>query len=344
MSPTTGPRKDQPAPAQSAQSTADSRWSRLVASLRTRWTRVSARPGIAHLIRAWERTSDRLGSQFAAAITYFSFLSLVPILMVAFSVAGLVLSSQPALLDGLKAQITELLPEGDFAKAIGDQIDQAVGQSLTVGVIGLAVALYSGLNWMGNVRDAVRAQWRPQWEKPTQSFGAVLKQYLWDLASLGGLLVAVAVSFGLTALGTAAQDVVADWLGIADDSWLGLVLRVGPFAVSILAGTLIFGWMYTMLPKKDHRADRRTLLIGSLAMAIVFELLKAGLTLLVTRMVSSPSGKVFGAIIGLLVFFNLVARALLMIAAWMATADSVESDAVERDAVEMADESPVQGA
>jgi membrane protein len=288
------------------------------------WRRVSARPAVAHLIRAWERASDRMAGQFAAAITYFSFLSLVPILMVAFSIAGFVLASQPAMLDSLKSQITELIPSRDLAGAIGQEIDAAIGQSLTVGIIGLVVALYSGLSWMGNVRDAVRAQWRPQWEKPPQPFRAVLTQYLWDLAALGGLLVAVAVSFTLTATGTAAQDVVVGWLGAGDGGFVDTALRIGPFALAIAASTQTFACVYTILPEREHRADRRTLLKGSLAMAVVFEILKAALTLLVTRMVSSPSGKVFGAIIGLLLFFNLVARALLMIAAWMATAERKE--------------------
>lgn len=37
---------------------------------------------VAHIIRAAERFNDRLGNQFGAAITYFSFLSMIPILMV----------------------------------------------------------------------------------------------------------------------------------------------------------------------------------------------------------------------------------------------------------------------
>ncbi len=298
------------------------RWARLLAGVQGLWQRVSARPGIAHLIRAWDRAQDRMASQLAAAITYFSFLSLVPILMVAFSIAGLVLSSQPGMLESLKQQITELIPSADLAEQVGELIDQAVGQSLTVGIIGLAVALYSGLSWMGNVRDAVRAQWRPQWEKPSKPLPGVLLQYVWDLAALGGLFVAVAVSFTLTAFGTAAQDVLIDWLGVGDGSLIDIVLQIVPFVLAIGASTLTFGWVYTILPERSRRADRRTLFIGSLAMAVVFEVLKAALTLLVTRMVSSPSGKVFGAIIGLLLFFNLVARALLMIAAWMGTAES----------------------
>lgn len=42
-------------------------------------------PIVAHLLRAAERFNDRLGNQFGAAITYFSFLSLIPIMMVAFA-------------------------------------------------------------------------------------------------------------------------------------------------------------------------------------------------------------------------------------------------------------------
>lgn len=293
----------------------------LVARAAAVWRVVSARPGVAHLIRAWDRSQDRMASQLAAAITYFSFLSLVPILMVAFSVAGLVLGSQPDLLASLKDSITGLMPSRQLGASIGGLIDEAVGQSLTVGIIGLVIALYSGLNWMGNVRDAVRAQWRPRWGKKPEPLHGVVMQYVWDLASLVGLLVAIGVSFSLTALGTAAQDAVLHWVGAPEGGVLDVLTRIGPFALAIVASTVTFGWVYTMLPERKYRAARRTLVIGSVAMAAVFEILKAALTLLVTRMTSSPSGKAFGAIIGLLVFFNVVARAFLMMAAWMATAE-----------------------
>lgn len=50
--------------------------------------KVQRQPVIAHLIRATERFNDRLGNQFGAAITYFSFLSMIPILMVSFAAKG----------------------------------------------------------------------------------------------------------------------------------------------------------------------------------------------------------------------------------------------------------------
>lgn len=46
--------------------------------------KVQRQPVIAHLIRATERFNDRLGNQFGAAITYFSFLSMIDHLMTVF--------------------------------------------------------------------------------------------------------------------------------------------------------------------------------------------------------------------------------------------------------------------
>ncbi len=288
-------------------------WHRTVTRGKVWWRRFSQRPGIDHLLRAGRRFSDRQGNQFAAAITYFSFLSLVPILMVSFAIAGFVLTNRPDLLDELKDQVASLIP----AEQMGSIIDRAVSQRFAVGIVGLLVALYSGLNWMGNVRDAVRAQWRPQWKRSKEARGNFLLAYLWDLISLVGLAIAVVATFALTAVGTAAQDLVVSWLGIDEIGFLRSALRIGPFVVAILANMLIFAWMYTILPVKGNRADRRTLFIGALSMAIAFEILKAALTLLVTD--TNPTAQVFGAVIGLLLFFNLVGRAFLMIAAWIAT-------------------------
>ena len=65
-----------------------------------------------HLVRAGERYTETHGTHYAAAITYFSVLALVPLLMVAFASVALVLASNPALLARLKAEIGKALPAG----------------------------------------------------------------------------------------------------------------------------------------------------------------------------------------------------------------------------------------
>jgi membrane protein len=59
---------------------------------------------------------------------------------------------------------------------------------------------------------------------------------------------------------------------------------------------------------------------GALAAAVGFEILKAVATFYLQGITGGPLGSLFGPIIGLLVFANLVSRFLLYVTAWAATA------------------------
>ncbi len=95
-------------------------------------------PMIAHLIRAAERFNDRMGNQFGAAITYFSFLSMIPILMVSFAAAGFVLASHPTLLQDIFNKILNNVSDPTLASTLKNTINTAVQQRTTVGIVGLA--------------------------------------------------------------------------------------------------------------------------------------------------------------------------------------------------------------
>ncbi|HGS7571931.1 TPA: YhjD/YihY/BrkB family envelope integrity protein, partial [Klebsiella pneumoniae] len=116
--------------------------------------KVQRNPVIAHLLRAAERFNDRLGNQFGAAITYFSFLSMIPILMVSFAAAGFVLAWHPTLLQDIFDKILQNVSDPTLAATLKNTINTAVQQRTAVGLVGLLVALYSGINWMGNLREA----------------------------------------------------------------------------------------------------------------------------------------------------------------------------------------------
>ena len=55
-----------------------------------------------------------------------------------------------------------------LAATLKNTINTAVQQRTAVGLVGLLVALYSGINWMGNLREAIRAQSRDVWERRPQ--------------------------------------------------------------------------------------------------------------------------------------------------------------------------------
>lgn len=269
-------------------------------------------PWFDHLLRANEAFSERYGNQFAAAITYFSVLSLFPLLMIAFSVAGFVLAAQPELLNQLKDGISKAVP-GSLGGTINDLVSTALNSKGTVGILGLVTALYSGIGWMSNLRDALTAQWGHE-RKNLPLVSTTLKDFL-TLISLG---LALVVSFGLTAAGTGLGNLLLRLVGLEGVGWARALLFVGTLVLSIAANWLVFLWVLTRLPRE--KVVVRSAIRGAVAAAIGFEILKQLGALYLNSVTSSPTGALFGPVIGLLVFANLVARFLLWITAWTATA------------------------
>jgi len=286
-----------------------------------RGKRIASKKSVKHLIRAVTRYGDRLGSQFAGAMTYFSFLSLVPILMVGFAVAGIVLANNESLLILLEDQITEILGT-ELAAKITPLIQDVVDNPLSIGIPGLLIALYSGIGWMGNLRKATRAIWRPEFEENKAKVDNIFIATLKDLGSLAGLGVAIVVSLGLSTFGEKFAKQILEWLERGDQPWLGQVVTVITLVIAMAADVLIFMWVYTMLPGKELRSPLKARLRGSILAAVGFEILKyAVIVLLPGIATTSRTVAIFGSVIGLLFFFNLVAQLVLFVAAWIATAE-----------------------
>ncbi|CQJ64581.1 inner membrane protein YhjD [Yersinia enterocolitica] len=284
--------------------------------------RVKAYPAVAHIIRATDRFNDRLGSQFGAAITYFSFLSLIPILMVSFAAVGFVLASNPDLLAELINKIVNTISDPSLAATLKNTVNTAIQQRTTVGLTGLAIALYSGISWMGNLREAIRAQSRDVWERNPQDQEKFYYRYARDFVSLTGLVIALIITLSLTSIAGAAQSAIVDALGLGGIEWLRPVMTLIALSISIAANYLLFLWIFWILPR--HKPKKKALLRGTLIAAIGFEIIKFIMTMMLPRLASSPSGAAFGSVIGLMAFFYFFARLTLFCAAWIATARYAE--------------------
>lgn len=291
---------------------------RLVHRLRQGWQWILNIETIAHLLRAVDRFNDRLGQQFGAAITYFSFLSLIPVLMVLFAAAGFVLASNADLLTGLIDRIVNSVSDPSLANTLKGMVHTAVEQRTTVGLSGLAIALYSGINWMGSLRAAIRAQMRDVWERKPDEKENIFLVFFQDLGALIGMMLALILSVVVTSIGGSLQDHIIVWLGLTNITWLAPVWTLSAWAISITSNYLMFLFMFVVLPKR--RSAKRPLFLGTLIAAIGFELIKYAMGVLLPRLSDSPSGAAFGSIIGLMAFFYFFARLTLFCAAWIATA------------------------
>ncbi|MEQ9845776.1 inner membrane protein YhjD [Pectobacterium brasiliense] len=281
--------------------------------------RIQAIPSVAHLIRAGERFNDRMGNQFGAAITYFSFLSLIPILMVSFAAVGFVLASNPDLLTGLINRIVNSISDPNLANTLKSTVNTAVQQRTTVGITGLLIALYSGISWMGNLREAIRAQSRDVWERNPKDEEKIYFQYTRDFLSLTGLVIALIITLFLTSVAGTAQNMIVTALGLDGIEWLRPALTLIALSISIFANYLLFLWIFFVLPR--HKPKRKALFRGTLIAAVGFEVIKFAMTVALPKLASSPSGAAFGSVIGLMAFFYFFARLTLFCAAWIATAN-----------------------
>ncbi|WP_437613751.1 inner membrane protein YhjD [Erwinia sp. V71] len=279
---------------------------------------VQAIPAVAHFIRAGERFNDRLGSQFGAAITYFSFLSLIPILMVSFAAVGFVLASHPDLLTELINKMVSGISDPTLASTLKNTVNTAVQQRTTVGLTGLLIALYSGISWMGNLREAIRAQSRDVWERNPADNEKIYFKYTRDFISLTGLVLALIITLSLTSVAGAAQAAIVQALGLDHIEWLRPAMTIIALTISIFANYLLFLWIFWILPR--HKPRKKALLRGTLLAAIGFEVIKFIMTLTLPKLASSPSGAAFGSVLGLMAFFYFFARLTLFCAAWIATA------------------------
>ncbi|MNC41226.1 Inner membrane protein YhjD [compost metagenome] len=238
--------------------------------------------------------------------------------MVAFAAAGYILASHPTLLEEIFEKILTNVSEPTLAATLKNTINTAVQQRTTVGLVGLLIALYSGINWMGNLREAVRAQSREKWERNPQDQEKFWVKYLRDLVSLIGLLVALIVTLSITSVAGSAQAFLITLLRLDGIEWLKPVWHLVGLAISIFANYLLFFWIFWRLPR--HRPRKKALIRGTLIAAIGFEVIKIIMTYSLPKLVSSPSGAAFGSVLGLMAFFYFFARLTLFCAAWIATA------------------------
>ncbi|QKW08758.1 YihY/virulence factor BrkB family protein [Streptomyces sp. NA04227] len=282
-----------------------------------------------HPWRAYERLDEVKWSQLAAAMTFISFLALFPLLTVAAAIAAATLT------EGRRENLEDKL--ADQVPGISDQLDisSLVDNAGTVGVIAGALLLFTGVGWVGSMRECLRTVWRLP---DDAADGNLVTRKIKDTGILAGLGGAGLVSLIVSALASTTIGWTARQLGVEAGGWGGILLRIAGFAVAVLADYLLLLYVLTLLP--GAHPERRPLLTAALIGALGFELLK----LLLGGYISGVAGKsmygAFGVPVALLLWINFTAKLLLYCAAWTATASTGDT---ENDAQDAADDDRVPG-
>ena len=277
-----------------------------------RLDRLRARHGwLDHAVRAGTLYIERNADVLAGSITYFGFLALFPLLLLAASVFGFVLTGRPELLDAVIAQIVEYIP-GSAGDELVEALNAAIESRNAVGVVGLLGLIYAGLGWIDKLRLAIQTLWQGKPEA-----GNLLQNYARDLLTLVGLGGGLTASLAVTAVGTAAASFLVDLVGLSEFPGVTLIIGALAIALAVVGSTVVFAWLFGSL--SGHDITYRAVLPGAILAAVGFEVLKLIGGVYLSLVSNNVSAGVFGSVVGILLFIYLACRFLLFCVAWTAT-------------------------
>jgi membrane protein len=264
------------------------------------------RPFLDHLVRAGSRYQADAGRRLAAALTFYGFLSFFPLVALAFSITGFVVDAFPDLQQKLIDQINSYLP--GLSLDVG-----AIGNAkVASGLIGIVGLLIGGLGWVNSLREAMRTIWHHN-----INAGNVIIKKMHDTVILAGLGLTLILSIAVTGAASAFANRIIEALDLSGSSAATYLLRAVSIMVAIAADTLVYGFLFTRLPKVAM--PLRRVLLGAFFAAIGLEVLKIVGVYLVPRKTNNPLYLTFGVLFGLLIWINMVSRWTLLAAAWTVT-------------------------
>lgn len=263
---------------------------------------------IDHLGRAYIRYRDQRGDRLAASLSFYGFLSFFPLVALAYAITGYAVAISLHAHEAVARAIDQILPEVAHRLPV-DQIAAAKAGASIFGLLGLA---WTGLGWISMWREALRTIWQSGADD-----GNVVVNRVRDLGVLCLLGLSLLVSVILSSAASSATHAVLGWLGAADVTGAGTLLRFIALTVAVVADGLIFLILFTTLA--GTKASWRQLLRGCLFGAVGFEALKLIGALLIAHTVRNPVYASFAVVAGLVVWINLASRFILFTAAWTAT-------------------------
>ncbi|MET9515972.1 YihY/virulence factor BrkB family protein [Streptomyces sp. NPDC002994] len=297
---------------------------------------------VTHAWRTYETLDRAHWTRLAAAITFISFLSLFPLITLSAAIGAALLSDDQ--LHRMENKIAEQVP------GISGQLDLAslVENAGTVGLVAGALLLFTGIGWVGSMRECLRAVW----ELDDVDEGNPVVRKLKDGVVLGGLGVIGLSSWAASSIGSTAVDWTAEQIGVPESGAGGVMLQIAALVLAVGADFLILLYVLTLLP--GVQPARHRLITASLIGAVGFELLKVLLGSYMKGVAAKSMYGAFGVPVALLLWINLTAKLLLCCAAWTATRHADEradegdgSDAEKpedaKDAKDAEDAAPAAG-
>jgi membrane protein len=247
-----------------------------------------------HFSRAVLRYTDVQGGRLAAAIAYYGFFAIFALLLIGYSIFGILLTNNVELFDIVRDFLAQNLP---FLNV------QAILQSgKTVGIVGIIGLTFTGIGWV----EAIRSSQRLIWRVPEQPGYIGIRQAV-DLLVLIGLLLLLALS----QLAVYGLEKVFDWLAS------GVVQSAISLLLTIAVNMLLAAALLAAVPRL--RMTVRRMAPPVLQVGLGITLLNTVGKSFVGLIERNPAYGLVASAVGVLVYLYVFNQLLLFGAAWAAT-------------------------
>ncbi|GAB4284387.1 MAG: YihY/virulence factor BrkB family protein [Coriobacteriia bacterium] len=244
--------------------------------------------------------------QIAAALTYYTLLSVAPLLVVLVSVAGRVLG-RATVTEQVLSQAEVLA--GELGRGVARELlsvaDLPTLSTLT-SAAAIAVAIFGAMRVFRQLRTAFDRMWDiPSDEPPDGDFWT---QVRWGLSALGkqnlaAFLMVLAVGGLLLAALAASSAITVAATHLAPLLTLGSgTLRVLDFVVSVLLITALFAIVYRYLPRTS--IGWKDVWLGAAITSLLFTIGRLALGLYFTQASPGSAYGAAGSVVVLLVWVN----------------------------------------
>lgn len=272
--------------------------------------------------RTIDRFSDVGGNIMSGGMAYQALFAAFAALWVGFGIFGIVMRDRPQLQAATVEYLNTLVPG-----LIGDSSTSgAVDLSLLLStrtldwtsVVAALALLWVAITWFSGTRRAIRLIF-----KLPRAYSTAVRMKLRDAGLAIGFGLAILLSAALSVVGTQFVSGLFVRFGVTQPAWL----LTGMSNVSALIAMVIFDTLFLMAIVRvlaGIRVHRINLIIGSLLGGIALGVIKVLGSVLLGGATNNPLLASFAVLIGMLIWFNLIARIVLLSAGWIAAGVSPE--------------------
>jgi membrane protein len=248
--------------------------------------------------------SEDNATRLAAALAYYTVLSIAPLLVLAVSVVGLVFGE-----DAARGRVT-----GELSGMVGPQAGEGIQTVIqhanspsggTIGsIVSILVLLFGASGVFGELQSSLNALWGVE-PKPGRGILGVVRQRFFSFTMVLGVAFLLLVSLLLSAGLAAAGQFFEHSLPGGEALW-----HVVNFVISFATITGLFALLFKVVP--DVKIQWRHVWMGAMFTALLFTIGKFALGLYLGRAsVASPYGAA-GSVIVLVIWVYYAAEILFM--------------------------------